>query len=308
MHVDTGDNPSMCQKPYTLPLKHYSWVQQEIETLEHAGVIKKSISPWASPIVVVTPRHRMCVDFRKINELQPKMQRVDKQTNTQGNLSLIPLPKIDEMYTDLHGAKIFTTLDLCSGYYHIALDIKSKAKTAFFTPFGKYKFNAVPFGLAHTTAYFQQLISIVLQDCSCFAMAYLYDIIIFSQNEQEHLKHIEIIFKKLKKAGLKLKESKCDFFKKEIHYLGHLISVNRIQLLPEKLDSICNMPKPRSPKEIKQSLGLTGYYRKFVPQFSDMARPLTKLLAHDCEFVWTNRCDIAFQKLKDTLCSAPILK
>ena len=103
MHVDTGDNPPICQKPYTLPLKHYSWVQQEIETLEHAGVIKKSISPWASPIVVVpkksapgeAPRQRMCVDFGKINELQPKIQRVDKQTNTQGNLSLIPLPKID---------------------------------------------------------------------------------------------------------------------------------------------------------------------------------------------------------------------
>ena len=98
-----------CQKPYTLPLKHYSWVQQEIETLEHVGVIKKSISPWASPIVVVpkksapgeAPRWRMCVDFRKINELQPKTQRVDKQTDTQGNLSLIPLPKIDEMYANL---------------------------------------------------------------------------------------------------------------------------------------------------------------------------------------------------------------
>ena len=139
-------------------------------------------------------------------------------------------------------------------------------------------------------------------------MAYLDDIIIFSQNEQEHLKHIETIFKKLKKAGLKLKESKCDFFKKEIHYLGHLISVSRIQPLPKKLDSICNMPKPRSPKEIKQFLGLTGYYRKFIPRFSDMARPLTKLLAHDCEFVWTNQCDISFQMLKDTLCSAPILK
>ena len=129
MHVDTGDNPPICQKPYTLPLKHYSWVQQEIETLECVGVIKKSISPWASPIVVVpkksapgeAPRWRMCVDFRKINELQPKTQRVDKQTDTQGNLSLIPLPKIDEMYANLHGAKIFTTLDLQSGYYHIAL-------------------------------------------------------------------------------------------------------------------------------------------------------------------------------------------
>ena len=107
-------------------------------------------------------------------------------------------------------------------------------------------------------------------------MAYLDDIIIFSQNEQVHLKHIEIIFKKLIKAGLKLKESKCDFFKRDIHYLGHLISVSSIQPLPEKLDSIRNLPKPRSPKEIKQFLGLTGHYRKFVPRFSDSARPLTK--------------------------------
>ena len=212
------------------------------------------------------------------------------------------------MYANLHGPKIFTTLDIRSGYYHIALDNKPKAKTAFVTPFGKYEFNAVPFGLVQAPAYFQQLISIVLQDCSDFMMAYLDDIIIFIQNKENHLKHIEIIFKKLKKADLKLKESKCDFFKKEIHYLGHLISVSGIQPLPEKLDSIHNMSRLRSPKEIKQFLGLTGYYRQFVPKFSDMARPLTKLLAHDCEFEWTNQCDISFQMLKDTLCSAPILK
>ena len=226
--------------------------------------------------------------------------------DTQGNLSLILLPKIDEMYANLRGAKIFTTLDLRSGYYHIALDKESKAKTAFVTPFGKYEFNAVPFGLAQAPVYFQQLISIVLQDL--LAMAYLDDFIIFSQNEEDHLKHIEIIFKKLKKADLKLKKSKCDFFKKEIHYLGHLISVSSIQPLPEKLESIRSMPKPRSPKEIKQFLGLTGYYRIFVPRFSDMARPLAKLLAHDCEFKWTNQCENSFRMLKDMLCSAPILK
>ena len=112
------------------------------------------------------------------------------------------------------GAKIFTTLDLCSGYYHIALDDESKAKTAFVTPFGKYEFNAVPFGLAQAPAYFQQLVSIVLQDCSDFAMAYLDDIIIFSQNEEEHLKHIEIIFKKLKKARLKVKGIQMQFLQK----------------------------------------------------------------------------------------------
>ena len=124
-----------------------------------------------------------------------KNTKVDKQINTQGNLSLVPLPKIYEMYANLCGAKIFTTLDLWNGYYHIALDKESKAKT---------NFNAVPFGLMQAPAYFQQLIFIVLQDCSYFAMAYLDNIIIFSQNEQEHLKDIEIIFKKLKEARLKL--------------------------------------------------------------------------------------------------------
>ena len=123
------------------------------------------------------------------------------------------LPKIDEMYANLHGAKIFTTLDLQHGHYHIGLDKESEAKTAFITPFGKYEFNAVPLGLAQATAYFQQLNSIVLQDCGDCVMACLDDIIIFSKNEEKHLKHIKIIFKKLKEAGLKLKESKCDFFK-----------------------------------------------------------------------------------------------
>ena len=165
MHVDMADSPPICQKPYTLPLKQYSWVQQQIETLECAGVIRKSTSPWASPIVVVPkksapgepPRYRMCVNFRKINELQLKTQRVDKQTNTQDNLSSILLLKIDEMYANLHSARIFTTLDLRSGYYCIGLDKESKAKTAFSTPFGKYEFNAIQFSLAQAPAYFQQL-------------------------------------------------------------------------------------------------------------------------------------------------------
>ena len=142
------------------------------------------------------------------------------------------------MYGRLQGAKVFTTLDLRSGYYHIGLSENSKAKTAFVTPFGKYQFQAVPFGLAQALAYFQQLISIVLQECSDFAMTYLDNIIIFSKNEAEHLKHIEIIFQKLKEAGLKLKESKCGYFKKEIYHMGHLISDKGIYPLPGKLDTI----------------------------------------------------------------------
>ena len=275
---------------------------------------EKVLSPWASPIVIVPkksapgkpPRRRMCIDFRKLNDLQPKVHCADSQTG--GNISLVPLPKIDEMYGRLKVAKYFTTLDLWSGYYHIGLSEGSKAKTAFITPFGKYQFEVVPFGLAQAPVYFQQLISMVLQDCSEFMMAYLDDIIIFSRNECEHLKHIKKIFQKLIEAGLKLKESKCDFFKKEIHYLGHLISSEGIQPLPENLDTICNMPRPKTPKEIKQFLGLCSYYRKFVPRFSDIAWPLSKLTAYDAIFVWCEKCELSSQMLKDTLVSAPILK
>ena len=148
----------------------------------------------------------------------------------------------------------------------------------------------------------------VLQECSDFAVDYLDDIIIFSKNEAEHLNHIEIIFQKLKEAGLKLKESKCDFFKTEIHYLGHLISDKGIYPLLEKLDTIQNMLKLRNPKEIKQFLGLCSYYRKFVPHFADILRPLAKLTGHEVKWDWCTKCHLSFQMMKDFLISAPILK
>ena len=278
MDIDMGDSPPVSSRPYTLALKHHKWVQEEIETLERAGVITKSMSPWASPIVIVPkksqpgepPKKRLCIDFRKINDLQ---QKVITEGKSKGCLSLIPLPKINEMYAKLKGAKFFSTIDLRSGYYHIALGKDLRAKTAFVMPFGKYKFLQVPFGLAQAPAFFQHLMNKVLDNCP-FAMTYLDDIIIFSDTEEEHLAHIEEIFKRLEAADLKMKRSKCDFFKKHIHYLGHLISANGICPLKDKLDTIRDMPAPHNSKEVKQFLGLAGYYRKFVPRFADLSRPL----------------------------------
>ena len=140
------------------------------------------------------------------------------------------------MYAKLKGAKVFSTIDLRSGYHHIALGKSSRAKTAFVTLFGKYEFLMVPFGLAQTPAYFQLLMK-VLKGLK-FTMTYFDDIIIFSQDELQHLEHLEIVFSHLREAGLKMKHSKCDFFKSEIHYLGHLISPEGISPLPNKLDSI----------------------------------------------------------------------
>ena len=163
------------------------------------------------------------------------------------------------MYAKLKGVKVFSTTDLRSGYHHIASGKISRAKTTFVTAFGKYKFLMAPFVLAQAPAHFQLLLNKVL-DSLDFAMTYLDDIIIFSSNELEHLEHLEEVFHKLRKADLKMKYSKCDFFKSEIHYLGHLISAEGIRPLPNKLDCIRNMPVPKDPKEIKHFLGLMGFY------------------------------------------------
>ena len=211
------------------------------------------------------------------------------------------------MYAKLKGAKVFSTIDLRSGYHHIALGKSSRAKTAFVMPFGKYEFLMVPFWLAQAPAYFQLLMNKVLKGLK-FAMMYLDNIIIFSQDELQHLEHLEIVFSRLQEAGLKMKRSKCDFFKSEIHYLGHLISPEGISPLPNKLDSIRHMPVPNSAKEIKQFLGLTGYYRKFVPRFADISRPLTTLMKKDTKFEWTSACQKSFELLKEALCGEPVLK
>ena len=305
MDIETGNHPPIASKPYTLPLKHYEWVQREIETLEKAGIIERSNSPWASPVVIVPkksapgepPRRRMCMDYRRINKLQPEVTNTDGR---KGCISLIPLPKIDELYAKLKGYKVFSSLDLRTD--------SAKPKSAFvLSSLGKYQFNRVPFRLTQAPAYFQKLINDVLKGCN-FAMGYLDDIIIYSRSEKEHLEHLEEIFIRLKAAGLKLKLEKCCFFKRHIQYLGHLISADSIQPLPEKLESIAKMPAPKNPKEVKQFLGLVGYYRKFVPRFADISWVLTQLTKKDVEFKWTPECENCFQILKEFLQQAPILR
>ena len=175
------------------------------------------------------------------------------------------------MFSKLGGATIFSTIDLRSGYYHIGLMRESRAKSAFVVPIGKWQFKHTPFGLSQAPAYFQLLIDKVLMGCSSFAMGYLDDIIIFSKTEEEHLQHLEEIFVRLRKFGLKMKHEKCSVFKKHIQYLGHLVSERGFKPLPEKLESIRKMPAPRTAKEVKQFLGLIGYYKKFVPRFADIS-------------------------------------
>ena len=313
MDIDTGDSPPVCQRPYNLPLKHREWVQKELETLERAGMIVRSISPWASPIVVVPkktepgepPRRRLCVDYRVINSLLPEVQKA--HSKAKGVLTLVPLPQIDHIYARLRGSQIFSTFDLTGGYHHMELSLEARAKSAFVTPLDKFEFTRCPFGLSQAPAYFQSLINKVIKGLP-FAFRYLDDVLIHSPDIETHLQHIRILFQRLREADLKLKDSKCNYFKTHVQYLGHLVSGKGIKPLPEKLESVKKMPAPTTPKEIKQFLGLVGYYRKFIPRFADIARPMTNLTKQDVPFEWTLQCQASFEMLKDALITSPILK
>ena len=180
LEIDTGDSPPITQKPYTLPLKHARWVQKESEILEKAGVIVRSVSPWASPIVVVPkrttpgepPKHRLCVDYRAINSLLPPVKKAFSRA--KGVLTLVPLPKIDEIYTHLKDSKIYSTFDMQSGYYHMVLSEESRPKSVFVSAYGKWEFKRCPFGLAQTPAYFQRLVNEVIRPYLCFWLLGLY--------------------------------------------------------------------------------------------------------------------------------------
>ena len=209
MSIDMGDSDPVSQKPYPIAMKHYNWVKEEIDKLLEAGVIGNSHSSWSAPIIVVPKgdgSKRLIIDYRALNKVTRKF--------------VWPMPKVENIFSQLNGVRYFFTLVLRAGYHHIGLTTDLIPKTAFTSPFGKYEYVKVPFGLAQAPACFQELMTGVLKDLP-FAMAYLDDIIIYSSTPEEHLQHIKTVFEKLRHAKLSMKLSKCHFFAKEIQYLTH---------------------------------------------------------------------------------------
>ena len=188
----------------------------------------------------------------------------------------------------------------------MVLSEKSRPKSAFVSSFGKWEFKRCPFGLAQAPTYFPRLVNEVLSGLT-FTFGYLDDILAYSPDMETHLEHLRKLFMKLREADLKLKEVKCNFLKKHIQYLGHIVSGKGITPMPEKLACIKGMPPPKMPKEVKQFLGLIGYYQKFVPRFSDLARPLNALTRKNVSFEWTPICQESFELLKTSLMTEPIL-
>ena len=286
MSIDMGDSDPVSQKPYPIAMKHYQWVKEEIDKLLEAGVIGNSHSSWSAPIIVVPKgdggKH-LIIDYRALNKVTRKF--------------MWPMPKVEDIFSQLNGAKYFSTLDLRAGYHHIGLTTDSIPKTAFTSPFGKYEYIKVPFGLAQAPAYFQVLMTGVLKDLP-FAMAYLDNIIIYSSTPEEHLEHIKTVFEKLRHAKLSMKLSKCHFFAKEIQYLGHILGVEGIKPVPAKTEAIKAMHPPVNPKQVCAFLRLVGYYRKFIKNFAKMAKPLTMLTRMDVKFEWKETHHCAFMKRK----------
>ena len=241
-----GDSDPISQKPYPVAMKHCQWVKEEIDKLLEAGVIRNSHSSWSAPFIVVPKgdggKH-LVIDYRALNKVTRKF--------------VWPMPKVEDIFSQLNSAKYFSTLDLRAGYHHIGLATDSIPKTAFTSPFAKYEYVKVPFGLAQAPAYFQELMTGVLKDLP-FAMAYLNNISIYSSTPEEHLEHIKTVFEKLCHAKLSMKLSKCHFFAKEIQYLGHILGIEGIKPVPAKTSHQGSAPtsEPKTGSRLPRTSGL----------------------------------------------------
>lgn len=294
----------MYTKTYRYPEIHKEEVQRQIDDMLHNGIIRKSNSPYSSPIWIV-PKHldasgkkkwRIVVDYRKLNEISVS----DK----------FPIPNIDEILDKLGRANYFSTLDLAKGFHQIEIDPSSIAKTAFSTNLGHYEFTRMPFGLKNAPATFQRLMNEIFGEyIGKFCMVYLDDIIIFSTSLEEHTLHLKKVLKKLSDANLKIQVDKCEFMKHETEFLGHVVTHDSIKPNPNKIDAILKIPVPATQKQIKSFLGLIGYYRKFIKDFAMIAKPMTLQLKKDCKQIKLTEAYVeAFNHLKKLITQEPILK
>ena len=291
-----------------IPPHLYDQVKSHLNDMLKLGAIKKSYSPWSSSIVLVQKKDgtlRFCIDLRELNNRTIK-----------DNYSL---PRIEHHLEQLIGATWFTTLDLKSGYWQVELDEEAKPLTAFTVgPLGFYECETMPFGAVNAPATFQRLMDSCLGDLNLkWCVVYLDDIIIYAKTPEEMLNRLRGVFERLREAKLKLKPSKCNFFLREISYLGHRVSESGIATDPAKVEKVTNWPQPKTVSEVRSFLGFVGYYRKYIPGFSKIAKPLNQLLtgletsskrvAKKTLVKWGELEQDAFDKLKTALISAPIL-
>ncbi|GKC65724.1 putative reverse transcriptase domain-containing protein [Tanacetum coccineum] len=271
-------------------------LSEQLKELSDKGFIRPSSSPWGAPVLFVKKKDgsfRMCIDYRELNKLTVKNR--------------YPLPRIDDLFDQLQGSSIYSKIDLRLGYHQLRVREEDIPKTTFRTRYGHYEFQVMPFGLTNAPAVFMDLMNRVCKPyLDKFVIVFIDDILIYSKNKQEHEEHLKLILELLKKEELYAKFSKCEFWIPKVQFLGHVIDSEGIHIDPAKIESIKDWASPKSPTEIRQFLGLAGYYRRFIERFSKIAKLMTKLTQKKVKFEWSDKQEAAFQLLKQKLCSAPI--
>ena len=284
----------VAQRPRRLSPSEREEVREEINYLLSQGLIETSTSPWASPIVIARRKNgrlRLAIDYRRLNSLTIN--------------SHYPLPVVDDLLDRLSNAKFFSTLDAKSGYWQMPLRGEDCYKTAFVTPDGQYEWTGrgTPFGLSGAPGSFQRLMTAILGELSwTSALAYLDDVIVWSQTWEEHLRRLGDVFDQFRKAGMKLNAEKCRFGQRKIEFLGHIISSRGLEIDAGRISDLQNIPRPTTVTDLRKALGAFSYLQRYIPGFADIAKPLYQLIEGKKNTVlkWTKEHDNAFLELKKT--------
>ena len=296
-HIETGQAQPIRGPVYPVPLAKRKEIDSMIEQMLQQGIIEESSSPWRSPVVLIKKADnswRFCVDYRALNAVTVK--------------DAYMLPRTDLTLESLSGSAWYTTLDMTSGYWQVALDEESKPKTAFSAGTELYQFVRMPFGLCGAPATFERLVENVLKGMTAeYVKVFLDDVLVHSGEFDRHLEHLDRVFTRIREAGFKLSPKKCKLFRRSTQFLGHIISEDGIATSPDKISAITQWPVPRNLKQLRGFLGFCGYYRRFIPQFSEIASPLHELTQKGRKYHWSARCQEAFETLKEKLTESPVL-
>jgi hypothetical protein len=296
IELQPGTAP-ISKRPYRMPPAELAELKKQLQELLDKGFIRPSTSPWGCPALFVKKKYeslRLCVDYRPLNTVTIKNK--------------YPFPRIDVLFDQLVGAQVFSKIDLRSGYHQIKIRASDIPKTAFSTRYGLYEYLVMSFGLTNASAYFMYLMnSVFMPELDKFVVVFIDDILVYSRNEAEHTKHLHTVLQRLRDHQLYAKLSKCEFWLREIKFLGHTISQNGVSVGPEKVQEVMNWKPPTTVRQIRSFLGLAGYYRRFIPDFSRIAKPMTKLLKKGVKYEWSQKCEDAFHTLRQHLTTAPVL-
>ena len=274
-----------------------SELKKQLDELTKSGFIQPSKSPFGAPILFVKKKDgtmRMCIDYRALNEITVKNKYA--------------LPRVDELFDRLQGAKYFSKIDLRSGYHQIRIDPDDIPKTAFRTRYGHFEFLVLPFGLTNAPATFMHLMHQTFrQELDEFVIVFLDDILIYSKTLEEHREHVRRVLEVLRKEKLYAKESKCELFKTEVEFLGHLVGRDGVRMMENKVKAVQDWPTPTRATHVRSFLGTAGYYRKFIKDFSAIAAPLTELTKESVKFDWGHQQEASFRRLKKAIAEGPVL-